>query len=442
MKKISVIGAGLSGLISAWYIKEFHPEAEVTIFEADKAGGQISSEEYEGVILEKGPAYLTLENPVLHYALSKCGSSDLQLCNAEKSYVLKESYYQKAPGGFMEFEHGRLSFLSGGIFSIFGLKKKAAIWDNVSFYDFLKSTYGLTYAETFGSMFARNIFYCEAENLNFRAAYSELYDQLKKGQSLKESLQTFAKQKEDYWQSELKQNFVPGIYYFKDGLGKLIDILTDDLKKKNCHIEYAKIHDITEQKGEYLLHSKHSKYGPFQNIISTAGAHDQAVYWKSLNKDLSQQLSELKYSSVSYVYSNYNFKDFNRAGLGFLASRKEKLTVSGATYMNALNKNIEKNQQFLARTIIPGDLSLFKDDELVEMQVNDFEKVFGLTIKPLWSRVYRNEGPLLDTHYTAWKNSIKDAIKDLPSLSIIGKDMSGADISQILQEAYKTAKNL
>ncbi|MDH4263210.1 MAG: protoporphyrinogen oxidase [Spirochaetia bacterium] len=448
MKKVAIIGAGLSGLMSAWYIKQFNPDAQVTIFEADKKGGQISTEEHQGVLLEKGPAFLLLENPVLQHALSKINSENLLLCKDEKAYVLKDTYYQKAPSGFMEYENGIFSFLSSGMSSIFAMKKKVSLWDTLSFFDFLKSTYGMTYAENQGSSFARNIFYTEAENLNFRSAYSELYDELKKGLGLKETLQKFNSEKKTYWQKESLTSFTPGIYYYKGGLSKIFDDLSEDLKSKDCHIEFAKIHDISHHKNEFTLHSRKSKFGPFDKVISTINAHEQSALLKGLHKELSIKLAELKYRPVSYVYSAYNFKDFNRAGLGFFAPRKEKLTISGTFYINSINKEIEKLNQFVTRTIIPGDLSLFSDQELIDIQNVDFEKVYSLTAKPLWSKVFRNEsqGPLLDNHYTTWKNSVrqieKEISNDIQGLGIIGNDMSGSNISRILEEAYQTAKNV
>jgi oxygen-dependent protoporphyrinogen oxidase len=443
MKKIAVIGAGLSGLIGAWYLKEFNPQAQITIFEADKMGGHIATEEHEGIALEKGPAFLALENPVLHQALSRSNPSGLKLCKDEKAYVLKDTYYQKAPGGFMEFENGQFSFLSGGMSSFFGMKKKVPLWNSVSFFDFLKSTYGTNYAETLGSAFARNVFYSEAENLNFCSAYPELYDEFKKGLSLKDTLQKYGADKKAYWQKEFNGSFEPGIYTYEGGFGKMIEALADDLKVKGCHFEFAKIHDVDAHNREYFLHSRKSKFGPFDKIIATPGAHEQAGFIKSLHKDLSLKLAELKHRPVAYIYSSYNFKDFNRAGLGFFAPRKEKLTISGALYINSINKEIEKSNQFVTRTILPGELSLFSDQELVDIQMKDFEKVFSLTAKPRWSKVYRSEsaGPLLDNQYTEWKNSVKDILKDMPGILLTGNDMSGGDINRVLAEAWQNAKN-
>lgn len=444
MKNIAIIGAGLSGLVSAWYIKEFHPEVKVTIFEADKTGGQISTHEFNNTLIESGPLFLLLENPVLHHIVSRIQPEGLIPCKDEKAYVLKDTYYQKAPGGFMEFENGMFSFFSGGFSSFFGLKKKASLWETVSFFDFLKSTYGLNYAETLGSAFARNIFFTEAENLNFSAAYPDLYRELKKGKNLKDTLASYGSETKSYWQKEINGTFTPGIYYYKGGLSKLISDITADIKTRGCQIEISKIYEIGGKQGEYFLHSRKNKYGAFDKIISTVSAPEQSNIWKVLHKELSLKLAELKHRSVSCIYSAYNPKDFNRAGLGFFAPRKEKLTISGAWYINSINQDIENSNQFITGTLIPGDLSLFSDQELIDIQINDFEKVFSLKTKPLWSQVIRREsaGPLLDNHYLPWKNSVADYLREMPDIALTGNDMASGEINQILDQAYHIAKSL
>ncbi len=55
-KKIAILGAGISGLSFAYYLRKFNPTVDFTIYEeSDKAGGVVYSEEKEGCILEWGP---------------------------------------------------------------------------------------------------------------------------------------------------------------------------------------------------------------------------------------------------------------------------------------------------------------------------------------------------------------------------------------------------
>lgn len=446
LKSAAIIGSGLSGLVSAWYLQHFNPDLKISLFGTDHKTGQIMTDTHEETLLEKGPAYLLLENPVLHFIVSQIAESLIHV--DEKFSLIKDKYYQKAPSGFMDFENGRLSFVSGGISSLFSMNKKMAPWETLSFFDFLKSTHGQTYAETLGSIFSRNNFFSEAEDVNLQAALPDIYNQLMQGLSIKESIQAIQKEDKNFIDSEfgdkLDKNFKPGFYYYKEGLESLLTLIREDMKKKGMHFEVSRISEITENKGQFYLHTKKSKYGPFSQIIAATSARDQAPLWRVDHKELSQKLNELKYRSVSYVYSAYRFKNFNRSGLGFFAPRKEKLTISGAFYMNPSLKALEQKDIFLTRTVLPGNLSVFSDNDLVEMQTQDFEKIFSLKMPPLWSKVYRHEfaAPVLDDLYTPWLKQVREATAAFPNIAITGKDFNRGDLSAVLKEAYLTAHQM
>jgi oxygen-dependent protoporphyrinogen oxidase len=448
MKKIAIIGAGLSGLVTAWFLKTNNSSLDVTVFESDKKGGVVSTENIEGINIETGPAFFVLENPLMQQISSAISGTSLIRVKDDKVHVLKDSYYQKAPSGFMEFENGLYSFLSGGFMSMLGLKKKISVWDNLSFFDFIKSTYGQTYAESLGSTFSRAMFFCEAEDLNLQAAYPELYNNLKQGLNLKEAVLATSKQNSDFWKSELGESqwskFTPGIYYHKDGLGNFINLLYDDLKSKGVHFEFARVSEISAHKNEYSLHSRNNKLGIFSNAILTSSAEDQSGMIKALSKDFSTALGELKYRPVSFVYSAYPMKVFNRSGLGFFGSRKEKLTISGSYFVNAYSSEPEQKGMFLTRTVIAGDLSLFNNDELINLQRNDFDKVFGLTAEPSWAKVYRHDKaiPSLDKTYHEWKNKVMTMSSEFPGIKLSGKDFSSGNLNSLLKDAYLTAKSL
>jgi oxygen-dependent protoporphyrinogen oxidase len=62
-KNIAVLGGGISGLSSAWFLKKEFPDSKITIFEAGKeAGGWIKSKKVDvaggHVLLECGPRSL------------------------------------------------------------------------------------------------------------------------------------------------------------------------------------------------------------------------------------------------------------------------------------------------------------------------------------------------------------------------------------------------
>lgn len=56
MKKVLIIGGGITGLSAAWFIKKKNPHAQITLFEKEnRLGGWIRSSTERGFFFEKGP---------------------------------------------------------------------------------------------------------------------------------------------------------------------------------------------------------------------------------------------------------------------------------------------------------------------------------------------------------------------------------------------------
>lgn len=54
-KKVAIIGAGITGISSAYYLKHYKPDIDVTIFEAtNRPGGKIQTYRKDGYTIELG----------------------------------------------------------------------------------------------------------------------------------------------------------------------------------------------------------------------------------------------------------------------------------------------------------------------------------------------------------------------------------------------------
>lgn len=62
-KKVAIIGAGITGLASAYYFKHYNEDIDVTIFEAtSRPGGKIQTYRRDGYTIELGPILLRSKN--------------------------------------------------------------------------------------------------------------------------------------------------------------------------------------------------------------------------------------------------------------------------------------------------------------------------------------------------------------------------------------------
>ena len=108
MKRIAIVGGGISGLSAAFYLEKARAsgaELEYTLFESgQRLGGSMYSDRVEGCLVEAGPDSFLTEKP---WALTLCkelgiadqliGSNDAQ----RKTYIVVNGRLVVMPDGLM-----------------------------------------------------------------------------------------------------------------------------------------------------------------------------------------------------------------------------------------------------------------------------------------------------------------------------------------------------
>ena len=398
MEKIAIVGGGATGLSVAWFLRDKMPEVQVDLFEADRKGGYIKSERHEGAILESGPLYFLAEDPLLQYMCDKLGLSDEMVKAKDQTFAyLKDGYYQKAGSGFLQLEENLLSFASSGFSSFFANKKKVSLHPGVSFYEVLKSLYGEPYAESHGAIYSRFAFGVEPEEITFAAAFPGLYRIFREGKDLKSGLKEYALSRQEFWNQKLPGlSFEAGYYTFQDGLESWTDALYHQLKdaENPVNFHFNKVQHVTPKHDKVSLNAGHKKFGPYDKIVLAIPAFAQAPLWKDVDKELSKMLHEIEGRPMNLVYASWSEKTFKGSGPGFFAGRKEKLSSYGTYFVDQLFPHEAGPGKRLTRSVLPGDLSMFSDDELMDIVVKDIRKSFGDPGSPLWHKVYRHSHAL------------------------------------------------
>ena len=101
MKKIAIIGAGLSGLTTAFYLKQmgYHP----VVFERkDRIGGVIHTSKDNGFLYESGPNSGVISHPETIELIDDLDSScELEIADsaAKKRWIWKKNRWHALPAG-------------------------------------------------------------------------------------------------------------------------------------------------------------------------------------------------------------------------------------------------------------------------------------------------------------------------------------------------------
>src|SRR6185503_6053495 len=131
MKRIVIIGGGISGLAAAHRILELNPEAQVTVLEASsRLGGTIQTEHRDGFLLERGPDSFISEKPHALALAKRLGlESQLIQTNEEyrRSFIVRDGRLRAVPEGFQLMAPSRMwPFITSDIFTLAGKARMAA----------------------------------------------------------------------------------------------------------------------------------------------------------------------------------------------------------------------------------------------------------------------------------------------------------------------------
>ena len=88
-KNIAIIGAGITGLSSAYFIKKQQPDVNVTIYEAtNRPGGKIQTYRRDGYTIELGPESYLGRKTIMTEVAEDIGLADDLITNQTgQSYI-------------------------------------------------------------------------------------------------------------------------------------------------------------------------------------------------------------------------------------------------------------------------------------------------------------------------------------------------------------------
>lgn len=100
-KRIAIIGAGITGLSSAYFIKSKRPDIDVTIYESsNRVGGKIQTYRNEGYTIELGPESYLGRKQIMTDIAKDIGLEDQLITNKTgQSYIYAKNKLYPIPGG-------------------------------------------------------------------------------------------------------------------------------------------------------------------------------------------------------------------------------------------------------------------------------------------------------------------------------------------------------
>jgi oxygen-dependent protoporphyrinogen oxidase len=450
--KISIIGAGVSGLATAQAILHRDPEADVVVYEsASRVGGKVESERTpEGYLCEWGVNGFLDKIPRTLELCREVGVTPVRAdVAAQKRFVFSEKELHQLPEKPPQFFTSRLLSIPGRLRVVYETIAGGTDKDDESLAEFATRRLGREAFEKLIDPMASGVFAGDATRLSLKSCFPRIneieneYGSLIRGLI---SLQRKARREK----AEKTPGPGPGgtLTSFEDGMSVLTDRIAANLGSR-LHLN-SPVAGLAPRGKGYTLYLGDGTERETDVLVLAVPAYVQSQILRNLNAGLAALLDGIEYPALAVVCFGYDRSRIKRGpeGFGFLVPSREKRTILGTVVDSNVFPGRAPEGHALLRSMVGGarspHLAELPEEQLLDRVKSDLKEMTGLDAEPDFMSVYRHQKaiPQYQVGHAARLNEIDEIVRRYPNLALTGNAFRGVSLNDCVVNAWKTAEAL
>jgi oxygen-dependent protoporphyrinogen oxidase len=450
--KLSIVGAGISGLATAQAVLTRKPDAEITLFEADqRVGGKVWTEfSADGYLCEGGVNGFLNKIPRTLELCKETGVSPIPAdAAAQKRYVYSRGELHKLPEKPPQFLTSRLLTVPGRLRVIYEMIAGGTDNPDETLAQFATRRLGSEAFDRLIDPMASGVFAGNADELSLKSCFPRIHEiEMEYGSLIRGLIKLQKKAKRE----GNKNTPGPGpggiLTSFDNGMSALTDKLAEQLGSR-IRIATA-VQNIDRNGKRYTLQLGDGSEEESDALILAAPAHAQARMLQAMDPELSGLLEEIPYPALSVVCFGYKKQRVGQVldGFGFLVPSKEQRAVLGTIVDSNVFAGRAPEDSILLRSMVGGartpEFALLPDEQLISRVRSDLQDILGLTAEPDFIRIFRHTRaiPQYVVGHAARLEVINERLQQHPGLVLTGNAFKGVSLNDCVVNAMKTAQSL
>ncbi|MFQ5585701.1 MAG: protoporphyrinogen oxidase [Thermodesulfobacteriota bacterium] len=472
MKKVVIIGAGISGLSTALSLEEEAAKRgvalEITLIERNKrVGGNIMTERADGFLIEGGPDCFLSEKPWAMELCRKIGLGEKLLTTNEKNkktFVLSRGKLHELPEGVIlmvptkitPLLFSRLLSLRGKLrmgLEFFIPRKKGNRDESLG--DFVRRRLGQEALDKIAEPLVAGVHAGDPDTMSVRASFPKFVEMETEYGSMIRGMLARMRQMREGRKSAGKAGTPKGgakrpkvtmFMTLKEGLSELVDTIVSRFTMTTIKMSLT-VKEVCAQSTGYAVRIEGGETIDCDAVIIAAPAYAASAIIKGLDRDLSERLLTIPYVSTATVSLGYKKRDVKHPlnGFGFVVPKTENRRIMAASWVSVKFKHRAPTNSVLIRCFVGGakneELVFRSDEEIIRMVRDELRDIMGIVAEPVVVRLFRwhKAMPQYTIGHLDRIKMIEESTGSHPGLYLTGGAYGGIGISDCVRMGGETA---
>jgi len=462
MKRIAIIGAGISGLSAAFCLEKARAagaDVEYTLLESGpRAGGCLASDRIAGCLVEAGPDSFLTEKP---WALTLCqelgiadqliGSNDAQ----RKTYIVVHGRLVVMPDGLMFMVPTRL--LPTALSPLFSWSTKLRMMRELlhpprpmhgdeTVAQMVERHFGAEVVDRLADPLLSGVYGGDPAKLSARAVLPRFVEMEEKYGSLSRAMIAAHKKMPALGKTQPAR---PLFTSLKNGMQQMVDAIVARLRPECIRLR-RHIRRVSPENGGWRVAIEMSDDEHYDAVILATSANAAGELLDAVDRGLARNLLDITYSSSVTVTLGYYKQQIAELppGFGFLVPRSEGARMLACTFVHNKFPHRTPEDKGILRCFLGGarDEAVLglNDEEMLETVYRELRDLLKLTAQPIFARVYRWRGAMAqyEPGHLARVAEIEKRVSEIPGLALAGNAYHGIGVPDCIRSGREAAHRI